>query len=71
MDREGYGWPDETVLRGFTIMATTPNADMDELQDRMPVILDQADWPVWLGELRLTCQRSLRETRTAASIPLH
>ena len=23
---------------------------MDELHDRMPVILDEPDWPVWLGE---------------------
>jgi putative SOS response-associated peptidase YedK len=22
----------------------------DELHDRMPVILDEADWPKWLGE---------------------
>jgi putative SOS response-associated peptidase YedK len=25
--------------------------EMAELHDRMPVILEQADWPVWLGEL--------------------
>jgi putative SOS response-associated peptidase YedK len=47
---ESYRWPDETVLRSFTIMTTTPNAEMDDLHDRMPVILDEPDWPVWLGE---------------------
>jgi hypothetical protein len=47
---ESYRWPDETVLRSLTIMTTTPNAEMDELHDRMPVILDEADWLVWLDE---------------------
>jgi putative SOS response-associated peptidase YedK len=32
------------------IMTTTPNAEMAELHDRMPVILEQQDWPTWLGE---------------------
>jgi putative SOS response-associated peptidase YedK len=48
---ESFLWPDETVTRSFTIMTTTPNTEMAELHDRMPVILEQADWPVWLGEL--------------------
>jgi putative SOS response-associated peptidase YedK len=34
----------------LTILTTTPNAEMTALHDRMPVILDQQDWPVWLGE---------------------
>jgi putative SOS response-associated peptidase YedK len=47
---ESFRWPDETVTRSFTILTTTPNAEMSELHDRMPVILDRQDWPVWLGE---------------------
>ena len=27
-----------------------PNAEMEELHDCMPVILEQRDWPLWLGE---------------------
>jgi putative SOS response-associated peptidase YedK len=27
---------------------------MGELHNRMPVILDQADWPKWLGEEQAT-----------------
>jgi putative SOS response-associated peptidase YedK len=38
------------VHRSFAIMTTTPNAEMDELHDRMPVILEEQDWPVWLAE---------------------
>jgi putative SOS response-associated peptidase YedK len=40
---ESFRWPDETVVRTFTIMTATPNAEMSELHDRMPVILDQQD----------------------------
>ena len=36
---ESFRWPDETVTRSFTILTTTPNAEMAELHDRMPVIL--------------------------------
>jgi putative SOS response-associated peptidase YedK len=31
-------------------MTTMPNAEMSELHDRMPVILEEQDWPTWLGE---------------------
>jgi putative SOS response-associated peptidase YedK len=47
---ERFRWPDETVTRSFAIPTMTPNAEMAELHDRMPVILEQQDWPVWLGE---------------------
>ena len=38
------------VTRTFTILTTTPNAEMAALHDRMPVILQQQDWPVWPDE---------------------
>jgi putative SOS response-associated peptidase YedK len=47
---EGYRWPDGTVLRTFAIITTNANAELTGLHDRMPVILDRADWPAWLGE---------------------
>ena len=39
------------MTRSFVIMTTAPNAEMAELHDRMPVILEEQDWPVWLGEV--------------------
>jgi putative SOS response-associated peptidase YedK len=33
-----------------TIFTCAPNASLAEIHDRMPVILDEADWPKWLGE---------------------
>jgi putative SOS response-associated peptidase YedK len=39
----------EEVL-SCTILTCWPNGTMGELQDRMPVILPEIDWPKWLGE---------------------
>jgi putative SOS response-associated peptidase YedK len=38
------------VTRSFTIITTYASPDVAELRDRTPVILEPADWPVWLGE---------------------
>jgi putative SOS response-associated peptidase YedK len=48
---EGFKWPDGTVTRSFTIITTYANAMVGELHNRMPVILEQQDWSVWLGEV--------------------
>lgn len=37
-------------MRTFAIMTTAANGTMSKLHDRMPVVLEEADWPVWLGE---------------------
>lgn len=57
---EGYRWPDGTITRTFTIITTDANRIVSELHDRMPVILEQKDWPVWLGELEGTPGELLR-----------
>jgi putative SOS response-associated peptidase YedK len=33
-----------------TVMTCAPNDPVAELHDRMPVILEESDWPKWLGE---------------------
>lgn len=43
--------PDWRVLCTFAIVTTVADAELAEVHDRMPVILEPADWPVWLGEL--------------------
>lgn len=48
---EGFRWPSGEVTRTFTIVTTKANADVAELHDRMPVILELADWPAWFGEV--------------------
>ncbi len=37
-----------------TIITTEPNALIEPLHDRMPVILAEEDWPAWLGEVPAT-----------------
>jgi hypothetical protein len=39
----------EEVL-SCTILTCEPNNAMGELHDRVPVILEENDWPKWLGE---------------------
>ncbi len=48
---EGYRAPDGSILRTFTIVTTQASAEMSPLHSRMPVILEPADWPAWLGEV--------------------
>jgi putative SOS response-associated peptidase YedK len=48
---EGWRGADGTVLRSFTIVTTSANATLRPLHERMPVILEPADWPAWLGEV--------------------
>ena len=39
------------VLRTFTIITTSANAMAAPVHDRMPVIIQREDWPIWLGEV--------------------
>lgn len=43
--------PDKNLdVRTFTIVTTAANDEMAQVHHRMPVILEEPDWPVWLGE---------------------
>ncbi len=39
------------TLRTFTVITGEPNALCAPIHNRMPVILDAADWQTWLGEV--------------------
>jgi putative SOS response-associated peptidase YedK len=47
---EGWGGADGTVIRSFTIVTTGANETLRPLHERMPVVLEPGDWPLWLGE---------------------
>ena len=47
---EGFRWPSGEVTRTFCIITTSANEVMQPIHDRMPVVLEPEDWPVWLGE---------------------
>jgi putative SOS response-associated peptidase YedK len=38
------------TIRSFTIITTAANAAAQPVHDRMPVVLEPDDWPLWLGE---------------------
>src|SRR5262249_28567170 len=35
----------------FIMIATTPNDLIARVSNRMPAIIEQKDWPVWLGQI--------------------
>ena len=41
---------DGTVIRSFTILTTNACPALAPLHARMPVVLERADWGLWLGE---------------------
>jgi putative SOS response-associated peptidase YedK len=47
---ESFTWPDGRITRTYCIITTVANALVAPINGRMPVVLEQEDWPVWLGE---------------------
>jgi putative SOS response-associated peptidase YedK len=47
---EEWQSPEGEVLRTFATMTTEANRQLSAIQDRMPVIVERDDWPLWLGE---------------------
>jgi putative SOS response-associated peptidase YedK len=42
--------PDGERVKSCTVITCAANGIVGKLHDRMPVILDDRDWPKWLGE---------------------
>ena len=42
--------PEGEDLRTCALVTTAANDQMSAIHHRMPVILEQKDWPLWLGE---------------------
>ncbi len=47
---ERWQGPGPVALETFAMVTTPPNAVVGTIADRMPAVLDEADWPKWLGE---------------------
>jgi putative SOS response-associated peptidase YedK len=47
---EKWRTPDGDILQTFATMTTDANRQLATIQDRMPVIIEQEDWALWLGE---------------------
>ena len=57
---EGWRGPDGTVIRSFVIATTSACPTLRRLHERMPVVLEKEDWPLWLGETEGEVSRLLR-----------
>jgi putative SOS response-associated peptidase YedK len=47
---ESFRRPDGGIDRTYCIITTEANALITPLHDRMLIVLEKEDWPVWLGE---------------------
>jgi putative SOS response-associated peptidase YedK len=65
---EGWRAPDGSILRSFTILTTQACAALASLHERMAVVLEPQDWPVWLGETQGDPMALLRPSQTAFRI---
>jgi putative SOS response-associated peptidase YedK len=52
--------PDGTRLTCCALVTTAANDPMRALHHRMPVVLEPADWPLWLGEAGKGAARLMR-----------
>jgi putative SOS response-associated peptidase YedK len=48
---EQWHGPDGETLRTFATITTDANQLVGHIQDRMPVIIEPENWPLWLGEV--------------------
>jgi putative SOS response-associated peptidase YedK len=48
---EAWKSPEGERLLTFATITTDANKLLAPIQDRMPVIVERADWPLWLGEV--------------------
>jgi putative SOS response-associated peptidase YedK len=48
---EEWRSPAGETLRTFATITTDANRQLSAIQDRMPVIIEPEDWPLWLGEV--------------------
>ena len=47
---EAWRRPDGTIERTYCIITVATIGAVAEIHDRMPLVLDEPAWPVWLGE---------------------
>jgi putative SOS response-associated peptidase YedK len=61
---------DAALVATCTVITTTPSADMDEIHDRMPVILERAAVATWLNVLEVDADERQALLRPAPSATL-
>lgn len=59
---DGWRGPGGEIVRSFAIITTTANKLLTSVHDRMPVVIEEADWPAWLGEIEGNPKAMLRSS---------
>ncbi|MGH9007403.1 MAG: SOS response-associated peptidase [Acidimicrobiales bacterium] len=62
---EVWHGPDDQVLRTVAIVTTIANPEMSAIHDRMPVIVEEDDWALWLAPEALEPAQAGRLLRPA------
>jgi len=62
---ERWRGPDGAIIRSYAIVTTTANDALRPIHERMPVVLEPADWPLWLGEAAGAPETLLRPSAAA------
>jgi putative SOS response-associated peptidase YedK len=57
---DGWRAPGGEIIRSFAIITTAANKLLAAVHDRMPVVIEEADWPAWLGEIEANPKALLR-----------
>lgn len=70
---ESWTDPAGELVRTFTIITTTANATLASIHDRMPVVLGETDWTIWLDDgpvelLRPAADDALRRWKVASQV---
>jgi len=47
---EGYRAPNGDIIRSYCVITIDANEDVAPIHGRMPLVLEETDLPVWLGE---------------------
>jgi putative SOS response-associated peptidase YedK len=47
---DAFKWPNGDITRSYCIITTEANSLVAPIHDRIPVVLEEQDWPVRLGE---------------------
>jgi putative SOS response-associated peptidase YedK len=47
---EGWRSPEGEIVRAFAIITVPASPDIADLHDRIPLVLEERDWPAWLSD---------------------
>ena len=47
---EAFTWPDQRIERSYGLGTVPALGDVVDIHERMPLVIEQKYWPLWLGE---------------------